>query len=193
MRADWLQSVALGGVAASLTALVAWQILEPPSLDDYRSPSTEDSAQTEVAPTIDAVGRFPPKNVFEEIVQRPLFRNDRRPYEPEPVVSAAAPDPTLNYLTLTGIINSPDVALALFLDRRSNKVLRVEPGGDVGGWEVTEVDRYTVRLRRGAEERELMLLEPEKRPEPKSRGKPDAQSRTAAPSIGVSNDGRERS
>lgn len=187
----WIKTLGLGAIAALLCALIAWEVANPPSADAYHGVAANGDGRTQVAPGVGTIGKLPPRAVYDEIVQRPLFRSDRRPYappQPQTTAVTAAPDPTLNYLSLTGIVNSPEITMAIFVDRRNNKVLRVEPGANVGGWEISEVGRYTVRLRRNGQERELMLLEPQ-RPPPRSDRR--SEGRTAAPSAGQPRAGRE--
>ncbi len=77
------------------------------------------------------------------ILDRPLFSPDRRPAPGTPIAAAAAGVPRL-----TGIIMTPDRAVAIFRDDEGVKPLVARPGDTVGGWVITTIAADGVSLRK---------------------------------------------
>jgi hypothetical protein len=77
------------------------------------------------------------------ILDRPLFSPDRRPAPGAPIAVAAAGVPRL-----TGIIMTPDRAVAIFRDDEGAKPLVEGPGGSVGGWVIATIAADGVSLRK---------------------------------------------
>lgn len=73
------------------------------------------------------------------VLARPLFAPDRKP-----AAGAVAADPAMP--RLTGIIASPDGAMAIFQPAGNVKPLVARHGDTVGGWEVTKVSADSVDL-----------------------------------------------
>ena len=93
------------------------------------------------------------KESLRDMIERPLFTPTRRP-PPKPApreteaafVPPPAPASAPDY-TLLGIIRDGDRAIALLHSRSDGRNLRMEAGDMIGGWEVADVDRVSVRLR----------------------------------------------
>lgn len=79
----------------------------------------------------------------EELRQRPLFHLTRRPVvAPEPAVTETAP----LTLTLTGIVNSDDVQIALLRLSDSPLLVRRQVGERAGPWLVTAITPTAVTV-----------------------------------------------
>ncbi|QXP88148.1 hypothetical protein [Methylococcus capsulatus] len=100
---------------------------------------------------------FPDLGEFEELVERPLFVEGRRPppevvEEPPPPVSRTPLD-----LKLMGMIFSPTGKTALLVDPKG-KYKRVKEGGVVNGWVLKELKTDRVIMQQDGEIKELPLL-----------------------------------
>lgn len=128
--------------------------------------------------------KLPPENSFAAIEARPLFNDDRKPTpaeDSEALAGDAAPATPLN-VTLTGVIVTPEVRIALVRDNARNQSVALKVGmpleGDQAGWILTAVKpRSAVFKSAGNEESEIELetaAAPGNRQVPGRRGKPPA-------------------
>jgi hypothetical protein len=101
---------------------------------------------------------FPDIGAFDELVQRPLFIEGRRP----PQESAGEEGPIVKPHTplnakLMGVVFSPRSVTALLVDAKG-KYKRVKKGGVVDDWTLVELHGDRVILEQGGERQELFLL-----------------------------------
>lgn len=88
---------------------------------------------------------LPAMDRYAEVAQRPLFNADRRPLPPEEVggEEEAPPPPTPLEVTLTSVIISGDVKIAMVQDNRSRQSQSVRLGqnleGEMAGWKLVEL------------------------------------------------------
>lgn len=126
-------------------------------------------AETE-APPVTGVGRIdtdavvmPPESDFAEVRQRPIFNDDRKPtpIEPDKPPEIAPPVP-LN-ITLTGIVLTPNVRLALVRDNAKNEAVSLRVGmplpGDQQVWTLSEIRPRSVVFRNPQDESSEVELE----------------------------------
>jgi hypothetical protein len=106
-----------------------------------------------------------PLDEFWEIVERPLFDETRRPYEPPeqatqgvatPPPAPATPPPRV---VLLGMVITPDSRSALLWDELKRESIRASVGTSVSGWELTEITLEGVTLRQGTSTHKIELLE----------------------------------
>jgi len=102
----------------------------------------------------------PPPEAFRAVVERPLFRPDRRPVpvavEPNfPPVLRSEPPP----VTFVGTLRRGGRTVALVAGA-APKLLELEPGGDVAGWRVLAVEPRRLVLEKDGD-----LIEYRLRPE----------------------------
>ncbi|MEW6037098.1 MAG: hypothetical protein AB1648_02425 [Pseudomonadota bacterium] len=120
---------------------------------------------------------FPDLGEFEELVERPLFVEGRRPppevvEEPPPPVARTPLD-----LKLMGMIFSPSGKTALLVDPKG-KYKRVKQGGVVNGWVLKELKTDGVVMQQDGETKELPLLKAKPKvagggaPQPPAEAKP---------------------
>lgn len=122
------------------------------------------------APPVTGVGRIdteavvmPPDSEFAEVRQRPIFNEDRKP---TPIVETpaaeTAPPVPLN-ITLTGIVLTPDVKLAMVRDNAKNEGVSLRVGmplpGEQQGWTLTEIRARSVVFRNPQDETSEVELE----------------------------------
>jgi len=116
----------------------------------------------EVAPT----DTFVAIEAYENIINRPLFNDDRKPYvyvapvaEQKPVKTKERPMPTKpqQQLSLTAVVITPEKSLAI-LQAGNNKTLqRVRLGETIDGWTLTEIQDQSVVLEQGGQTQTLEL------------------------------------
>lgn len=104
-----------------------------------------------------------PFSAYEDLLQRPLFNEDRKPTPIDEEVSAT-PVATVASLDaqLTGVILMPNVKLAMIRENASGKGLRVRLGteldGALAGWKLVELEpRKAVFEAQGQGRQELEL------------------------------------
>ncbi|HSX61137.1 MAG TPA: type II secretion system protein N [Tahibacter sp.] len=122
------------------------------------------------APPVTGVGRIdteavvmPPDSEFAEVRQRPIFNDDRKPTPiVEDVKVVDAPTAPLN-ITLTGIILTPDVKLAMVRDNGKNEAVSLRVGmplpGEQAGWTLTEIRSRSVVFKNPQDETSEVELE----------------------------------
>ena len=124
-----------------LVAVVAFEVVYPAGAETKAGPGN--AAPRPVPPR---AARAAPSNALpntwmEEALARPLFAPDRRP-----AAGSATADPGMP--RLTGIIASPDAAVAIFQPAGSPRSVLARSGEHVGGWEVTAIAADAVNLRK---------------------------------------------
>ncbi len=80
----------------------------------------------------------------EELVTRPLFHVTRRP--PTDAVPAPQAAPAELTLSLTGILNSDDVQIALMRLSNSPELLRGRIGDQIGPWRIVDITQTAVTV-----------------------------------------------
>jgi general secretion pathway protein N len=108
---------------------------------------------------------LPPEPTFAEIQQRPIFNEDRKPTPIVPSETAdagAAPDVPLN-VTLTGIVLTPDVKLAMVQDNTRNIPVSLRVGmplpGDQQVWTLSEIRARSVVFKNATDQTAELELE----------------------------------
>jgi len=137
----------------------------PPKIDATAPVTSGRTADLSVLGT--TLFAFPPLEEFSEIVERPLFNDTRRPFEPpSPETVAASPPPPPApppRITLLGVVVTPETRSALLLDELRHQFIRASVGMSVSGWELSEVSPDGVTLRQGQMTRQLDLLDEDKK------------------------------
>ncbi|UZR28680.1 hypothetical protein [Methylococcus mesophilus] len=172
LRLSLLLAAACAGLG--LLVVVEWYSVDRmhriPQVPKAADKAAED--QPDLAPF-----EFPDLGEFEELVERPLFVEGRRPppevvEEPPPPVSRTPLD-----LKLMGMIFSPTGKTALLVDPKG-KYKRVKEGGVVGGWVLKELKTDGVVMQQDGETKELPLLKAKPKvaaggaPQPPTEAKP---------------------
>jgi hypothetical protein len=152
-----------------LTVAVAeWRF--PVAANEADPPDTGGSqAAVPQAGAAQASGRIniPPLAHFSELVERPLFRQDRRPF-----VAEARPAPKRNpgvlasqlKLVLTGVIMTPSGETAVVKDLVTHKTNHVKVGQTIKGWTLDKLESDKIVLKKGASTHEIILRDPARRP-----------------------------
>jgi general secretion pathway protein N len=111
--------------------------------------------------------KFPPANAFASVEAQPLFNEDRKP---TPIDASGeggadasdAPQNPLN-ITLTGIVSTSSVKIAMVQDKARNQSVALKVGmpleGDQASWTLVEVKPRSVVFQSAANERTEVELE----------------------------------
>jgi general secretion pathway protein N len=122
--------------------------------------------------------KLPPANAFAEVEMHPLFNEDRKPtpLDASEGDDASAPQSPLN-ITLTGIVSTSSVKIAMVQDKARNQSIALKVGmpleGDQASWTLIEVKPRSVVFKSAANERtevelETSVAQPTKAPAPRT-------------------------
>jgi general secretion pathway protein N len=108
-----------------------------------------------------------PLSVLKATRDRPVFSASRRP-PPSAVVApvdqasapvpAKAPEPERPPLALIGAVVGESDAIAVFLDRTNQKIVRLRQGESYAGWLLSSIQRREVTLKK-ADQTEMIVLQ----------------------------------
>src|SRR3954452_2870028 len=111
-----------------------------------------------------------PLSVLTATQERPIFSASRRPppravagppIQPVVVAPVAKPaEPERPALALIGAVVGDNDAIAVFLDRTNQKIVRLRSGDAHAGWVLSSVLRREVTLKK-AEQTEVLVLQPQ--------------------------------
>lgn len=109
---------------------------------------------------------MPAFDTFAEITERPLFSGDRKPIAPDAAATAddkPAPPPVPLQVTLTGVIITPSVKLAMLHDKATNKSVSLREGmplsGNQAGWTLVKIEPRKVTFSNGGEQDTELTLD----------------------------------
>jgi general secretion pathway protein N len=135
--------------------------------------------------------KLPPASAFAEVEMHPLFNEDRKPtpIDASEGDDASAPQSPLN-ITLTGIISTSSIKIAMVQDKARNQSVALKVGmpleGDQASWTLVEVKPRSVVFKSAANEKtevelETSVAQPPKAPLPRTAraGSPANNARTA--------------
>jgi general secretion pathway protein N len=141
----------------------------------------EDAVSGPGAANIDRVPfKLPPETSFAQTQARPLFNEDRKPTPDVPVDGGPPPPPPVPLnVSLTGIILTPQLRLAMIHDNAKNDSAAVKEGmplpGDLGGWILTRVkERSAIFKEAAGDEVEVELSTAVASPKPNTPARPGA-------------------
>lgn len=127
--------------------------------------------------------KLPPSSAFAEVEMHPLFNEDRKPtpIDASEGEDSSAPQSPLN-ITLTGIISTSSVKIAMVQDKARNQSVALKVGmpleGDQASWTLVEVKPRSVVFRSAANEKTEVELETSVAQPPRP---PPRSARTGAP------------
>jgi general secretion pathway protein N len=121
--------------------------------------------------------KLPPEGGFAQTVERPLFNEDRKPTPDTPPDVAPTVPPTPLNISLTGVILTPELHLAMIHDNAKNDSVAIKEGmplpGDLGGWSLTRVkERSAIFKEAAGDEVEVELSTAVASPKPGAPGAP---------------------
>ncbi|MCG7993975.1 MAG: hypothetical protein JAZ06_00980 [Candidatus Thiodiazotropha taylori] len=141
---------------ASAMIFYQWQNpLEVDALENHQAnPASKQTAKKA------SLTRFNPPSmtVYQEITDRPLFREGRvPPAEPEKEVSKTVVRQTPLKLRLEGVVITPKNRVAVIRDLTTNRLLRVAQGMSQNDWKLESVDQNTATVVRRGKKHNLEL------------------------------------
>ena len=117
--------------------------------------------------------KLPPASAFAEVQMHPLFNEDRKPtpIDASEGEDSSAPQSPLN-ITLTGIISTSSVKIAMVQDKARNQSVALKVGmpleGDQASWTLIEVKPRSVVFKSAANEKTEVELETSVAPPPRA-------------------------
>lgn len=123
---------------------------------------------------------LPPESTYSAVASRPLFNEDRKPTPPDAGPEAAPPPPPVPLnITLTGIILTSKVGMAMIQDKARNQAQALKVGmpleGDQSAWTLVEVKPRSAIFENPARERSEIELETSSVPLPAAAPAPPIQ------------------
>ena len=165
--------VALVGVTAyelvrpyRLPATAPVEQNDPPATTDEATPTTAEGATD---------GAIPPLSAFSEIIERPLFITNRKPFvQPASTPKRSAPKPdTPEQVLLSAIVITDEQRLALVYTDRDKKLQQLRQGEEFKGWTLTELRTSGIFLKKGQRTRYVQLaVAPSRRTSQEQREQP---------------------
>ena len=148
----------------------------PDILSDDRSPDAVDVGRVKplARPKVEPVKALPsgnplwsvPLSALTATQARPIFSASRRPPQaavvaPAPELASAPPPPPAEAehppLALIGAVVGAGEAIAVFLDRVTQKVVRLRPGDSHGGWKLSGIEGREVTFNKDSRTETLAL------------------------------------
>jgi hypothetical protein len=118
-------------------------------------------------PAIQTNDSFVAIEAYEDIINRPLFNDDRKPYvytepvvqEKPPVKTRGRPTPhkPQQQLSLTAIVITPEKSLAILQAGKDKSLQRVRLGETIDGWTLDEIQDQSIVLKQGERTQTLEL------------------------------------
>lgn len=131
-----------------------------------------------------------PPEAFSEIVERPLFMENRRPFMPpastEPKRPHQAEPDISTQISLSAIVITDNKRIALIENSRNKKLQKLQQGETFNGWTLTDIETNSIAMQKGPDTRRIELTVKPSRPAPEKQQdtKPedtDKQFRMASP------------
>lgn len=147
---------ALAALCALLAAIVALELAFPPVAE---MPGEDSGTAAAALPDPDQLPAYvPPEfDLFAEVLERPLFYEDRRlPEEPADDPAPAAPREPLR-LTLEGIALTNASRVALLRNEADDQLVQMAEGMTHNGWTLERVEPGRAVFSRDGQKTELML------------------------------------
>lgn len=190
-----MKHVLPGTLAFALLGLLAWQWQDwPPVRPEVGADPALEGHVPDAPPDLLATLKPPAdRDSYASIVERPLFRPDRKPEPPpdeEPAVAPApGPELALDTLDLNAVMITPTGVSAWVKNPAQPKLQRLRLGDELAGWSVREIRDDRILLERQGEEYALVLRDYSKAPPPTAapmpvpRRPPKAPERAVPPAI----------
>ena len=102
---------------------------------------------------------FPLINTYQDIIDRPLFMEDRQPYisqTPETKKSNIR-EPKSRQFSLSAVVITSEKSIAILQYAKSKTLQHIELGETIDGWTLTEIHNQQVVLKKGDNTKTLVL------------------------------------
>lgn len=174
----------LGAFAVALTGILILQWFDwpPPPSRAGLGGETRAAADAAAGAETDPLAKLEPadpKEHYASVIERPLFRPDRKPEDPQEDEPEPEPDPiqatALDGIDLSAVMLTPSAASAWVKGPKDAELRRIRTGDDYDGWMVKEILADRVVLERQGEEDALILRDYANMPPAPVRPTPVAQ------------------
>jgi general secretion pathway protein N len=150
-----LLTIVLAGICGFLLLLAL--LLQAGWGRGYRWLSPDDSAALAAAGIDREPFKLPPESAYAATDARPIFNEDRKPTPELPDEQSAPPPPSVPLnISLTGIVLTPQLHMALIQDKGKNNTVALKEGmpmpGDQGGWTLIELKQRSAIFKETAGE-----------------------------------------
>jgi hypothetical protein len=160
---DYLLTSILSGIAAvlGLALAVEWTVLARHRSENLQPPPAKTAPAQESDAEDEADFELPALDEYEQMTERPLFMESRRPGAVATETAAPPPPPTPMNLKLMGIVWTPEGRTALMADAKG-KYKRLKAQDTLDGWTLIDLGTDKVTMQQGEKREDLPLLK--KRP-----------------------------
>lgn len=153
----------LVALCAILCGVTAYELVRP-YRPAYPAPSPSQDKDAVAATTGTGDEAVPPMEAFSEIMERPLFREDRRPFVPPPAPPAQEPEmpppvePDITtQIALRATIIIGDKRIALIQVHGNDEQQKIRQGEAFNGWTLADVQSDSISMKKGDEVRRIEL------------------------------------
>jgi hypothetical protein len=140
----------LSAACVTLTITIAFQILYPSGYSSETAPGLDREKIFELPVYVPT-----PMNSYTNILERPLFYEDRRLPKIKEVIEEETHEPL--QLQLAGVAGSGESRIAMLRDTRNNAVIQMLEGMVHRGWTLDKVESSRAVFVYGPNKEELML------------------------------------
>ena len=155
--------ISLIGLSLAFAGIMAFEYQSGYKLDDDKS--NDNAIDDSTAALMQSANETLSIEDYDEIIERPLFYNTRRPIpEQDEVVEATSGKPGRtvarqnNELLLSAVIIKGEQRIALIQTDRGRSTEKVTIGGSIDNWTLTAIEPHKVSLSRDGEVKTLELL-----------------------------------
>lgn len=181
--------ITLAGICLLCSGVIIYEWTRPLRIP-AETPLFHPDETTSKSPMASASRLVQPIDTYSEVAERPLFREDRRPYIPEPPVEPEQPrddGPDITTLiSLSGTVINEDERIALIQRKQDNKLQQIRQGEKFNGWTLNRIQADDITMQKGRQTRQITLTvkPPRQQAQPQENLKPadtEKQSRMASP------------
>jgi len=106
-----------------------------------------------------------PVSDYDQIIERPLFMPNRRPYTADGIVESRQNNGRKNLVTkstqheymLSAVVITENRRIALLYSKKDNKLQKLNQGDELDGWTLIDIQPSQVSLKKGAAIKQLEL------------------------------------
>ena len=143
------------------SCLMVYEWVRPYGLSANPPLISPDKEVAVAAPETLANRPVPPLGTFSEMIERPLFREDRSPYVPEAPTEPEQPRDTgpdiTTQISLSAIVIDEDERIALIERRQDKKLQQLRQGEKFNGWTLNQIQADDITMQKGQETRQIAL------------------------------------
>lgn len=134
-----------------------WEELDADYSNSKNTEGSQGESRMEQMPDLGIDTTLPPITNYEEIVQRPLFFEDRKKKNVNKSNEILTTTRQPSQFHLSAVIITLGERIAIIQNGKNKKPQKIQLGDTVGGWTLTDVRPRSVKLMRGNEVRNLEL------------------------------------